>query len=166
MVEIVNEGLTVKGLGVLGNTYFVNVNGNKYGYSASPEQDLSIEEIQKKFEKMCTFSAGKALAWLKKVTMLDSGSVKGKSKFESMEYSDEELAVFEDMVDAELLKDSKREKFTTMLKQSKTFVIALKKKSVKKAANYSSQSEAESDAKECNDSWEIGADEKFVAISA
>jgi hypothetical protein len=51
----------------------VEINGHKYGYSQK-EGGLDIGDIARKFEKMLQFSAGKALTWLKKNTVLTAGS--------------------------------------------------------------------------------------------
>jgi hypothetical protein len=56
----------------------VEINGHKYGYSQK-EGGLDIGEIARKFEKMLQFSAGKALAWLKKNTTLTSGSASAEA---------------------------------------------------------------------------------------
>lgn len=74
-----NESLEVESLGLVGHLYGIKINGHKYLYSASSDQDLSIEQIANKFEKQLLGSKGKALAWLKSVTNLESGSVKGSS---------------------------------------------------------------------------------------
>jgi len=74
------EALEVKNLGVLGNTLFLDINGTRYGYSANHPEGHGIEKISKQFDDMSKHSVGKALAWLKTVTKLESGSVKGVPK--------------------------------------------------------------------------------------
>lgn len=71
-----DEDLNLKPLGVINKTYFVEINGHKYGYTSSGRD---ISDIAKTFEKMMQYGRGKALAWLKKNTDLASGSVKGVS---------------------------------------------------------------------------------------
>lgn len=75
--SIMMEDLDVKELGILGDTFFVEVNGRKYGYTA-PE-NMTLVDVEKQFKKLMTYSKGKALAWLKKNSKLVSGSVKGVS---------------------------------------------------------------------------------------
>jgi hypothetical protein len=71
---VMRESLTVKFEGTEGdNEMTISVNGHKYGYSAK-EGGLDMKEIAQKFEKMLQFSAGRALNWLKKNTVLVSGS--------------------------------------------------------------------------------------------
>jgi hypothetical protein len=53
----------------------VDINGHRYGYSAK-DGDLDIADVARKFEKMLKFSQGRALNWLKKHTILSSGSAK------------------------------------------------------------------------------------------
>ena len=79
----VEEGFEVKVLGVLGDALYLEVptGGRKYGYKPDPEKtDLDAEGLQREFEKRAKYSSGKALAWLKTVTTLSSGSYKGVSK--------------------------------------------------------------------------------------
>lgn len=57
------------------NQIFITINGHKYGY-AEKEGDLNLEDISRKFKTMLGFSAGKALNWLKKHTILKTGSAK------------------------------------------------------------------------------------------
>jgi hypothetical protein len=77
IVNSLNEALNVKyaghEAGKDGVEIFITINGHKYGYKQK-EGDLEIGDIARKFEKMLQFSAGRALAWLKKHTTLSSGS--------------------------------------------------------------------------------------------
>ena len=73
--EGLNEALEVKMAGVEGDKLFITINGHRYGYSAK-EDDETFSELSRKFQKMLTFSAGRALAWLKKHSILVSGSKK------------------------------------------------------------------------------------------
>jgi 2'-5' RNA ligase len=82
LIAACSEALDVIPHGILGSTLFVTINGRKYGYNAAPNAGKSIEEIEKTFIDMIKHGAGKALAWLKKVTVLASGSVKGLSKLD------------------------------------------------------------------------------------
>lgn len=82
LLQMCAEALDVIPHGILGSTLFVTINGRKYGYNAAPNAGKSIEEIEKTFIDMIKHGAGKALAWLKKVTVLASGSVKGLSKLD------------------------------------------------------------------------------------
>jgi hypothetical protein len=61
--------------GPKGVEIFVDINGHKYGYTQK-DGDLDIGDVARKFEKMLQFSAGRALSWLKKHTILSSGSKK------------------------------------------------------------------------------------------
>lgn len=65
--------------GVLGNTFFVTVNGQKYGYEAVSGK---IEDLAAKFGRLLKVSGGKALSWLKKNASVVSGSLKGKSQLD------------------------------------------------------------------------------------
>lgn len=80
---IIDENLAVKynghKNGPEGVEIQVDVNGHKYGYSQK-EGDLDIGDIARKFEKMLQFSAGRALTWLKKHTVLTSGSKKAEGE--------------------------------------------------------------------------------------
>lgn len=58
-----------------GTEIFITINGHRYGYSQK-EGDLDIADIARKFKTMLGFSAGKAVTWLKKHTVLTSGSAK------------------------------------------------------------------------------------------
>lgn len=76
---VVSEDLKVKyeghESGPKGVEIFVDINGHKYGYMQK-DGDLEIGDVARKFEKMLQFSAGRALSWLKKHTILSSGSKK------------------------------------------------------------------------------------------
>jgi len=74
-----SSAFTVKNLGIINKTLFLEVNGIKYGYNTNTP-GLTIKDIENKFNKMKKFSIGKAFAWVKKSTKLASGSIKEKSK--------------------------------------------------------------------------------------
>ncbi len=70
----------LKPLGIINKTYFLEINGRKYGYEVAPHISKSIEEVVKSFNDMLkTNSRGEALAWLRSATKLVAGSVKGVS---------------------------------------------------------------------------------------
>jgi len=77
-----NEEATVKivPIGLKGQEYQVNVNGNIYGYGQKEGDELTIKEVAEKFVKLLKFSTGRALTWLKKHTTLVSGSAKNESE--------------------------------------------------------------------------------------
>lgn len=76
----IDEGLDLKPLGVINKTYFVEINGRKYGYVPASHINKSIEEIVKTFLDMLrTNNRGEALAWLRSATENVSGSVKNTS---------------------------------------------------------------------------------------
>jgi hypothetical protein len=58
-----------------GTEIFITINGHRYGYSQK-DGDLDIADVARKFKTMLGFSAGKAVTWLKKHTVLTSGSAK------------------------------------------------------------------------------------------
>lgn len=98
--------LSIKVLGVLGSTFFIEMDGHKYGYSELEKKDdpkyVALEDLERKFKKMLTFSAGKALAWLKSHTVLVSGSVKGISPLMREEFTDQELQDIDRMISEDL----------------------------------------------------------------
>ena len=53
---------------------FRSVSQSRYSVHPQKEGGLDIADIARKFEKMLQFSAGKALNWLKKNTVLSTGS--------------------------------------------------------------------------------------------
>jgi succinate dehydrogenase flavin-adding protein (antitoxin of CptAB toxin-antitoxin module) len=71
--------LAVIPIGVKGEAFMVKVNGNQYGY-APTDKEMSVKEIADKFAKIMKFSAGRALAWLKKNSKLVSGSAKNENE--------------------------------------------------------------------------------------
>jgi hypothetical protein len=72
--KLIDEALIVQPLGIENGVFYIDINGNKYGYSVSNGKNLN--NIEKTFTKMLKFSAGKALAWLTKNASLISGSKK------------------------------------------------------------------------------------------
>jgi hypothetical protein len=68
------ENLVVNPLDITKDFFYVSINGNTYGYEA--KGGGNIEDIAKTFKGMLKYSAGKALAWLKKNANLASGSKK------------------------------------------------------------------------------------------
>lgn len=68
----IEENLTVDPLDLTDSHLFVSVNGKVYGYSAKSGED--IQTVATTFKKMLKYSAGKALAWLKKNTELTMGA--------------------------------------------------------------------------------------------
>jgi len=72
--EYIDESLAVDPVSLSDDFFYVSINGRVYGYQAKPGDN--IVEIAETFKKMLKHSAGRALAWLKKNTLLASGSVK------------------------------------------------------------------------------------------
>jgi hypothetical protein len=70
----IDENLIVDPLDLTQDFFYVSINGKVYGYQAKPGG--SIEDVATTFKKMLKYSAGKALAWLKKNSELASGSKK------------------------------------------------------------------------------------------
>jgi len=79
LIESLDESVDVRYLGIDKDVLYITINGVKYGYKAVAEP---LSEIDRKFRKMLTFSAGKALTWLKKVAQHVYGGSKG-TKIES-----------------------------------------------------------------------------------
>lgn len=76
---LTDEKLDLSPKGVLGSTFFLDINGNRYGYNVdSGKYKGSIEDLEKEFLSKID-KPGAALAWLKSVTTLASGSLKGIS---------------------------------------------------------------------------------------
>ena len=70
----------LKPMGIINKTYFLEINGRKYGYVVAPHISDTIEQVVKRFNDMLkTNSRGQALAYLRSATTLASGSVKGVS---------------------------------------------------------------------------------------
>jgi hypothetical protein len=70
----IDESLVVDPLDITKDFFYVSINGTTYGYQA--KAGGSVEDIAKTFKGMLKYSAGKALAWLKKNADLASGSKK------------------------------------------------------------------------------------------
>jgi hypothetical protein len=66
------ENLIVDPLDITKDFFYVSINGKVYGYQAKPGGN--IEDVATTFKKMLKYSAGKALAWLKKNTELALGA--------------------------------------------------------------------------------------------
>ena len=69
-----DESLTIDPVSLSNDFFYISINGRVYGYQAN--SGGNIQEIAETFKKMLKYSAGRALAWLKKNTQLVSGSVK------------------------------------------------------------------------------------------
>lgn len=52
--------------------FYLMINGKKYGYSESPIAKINVKDLAEKFTKIAKYSAGKALAWVKKNSALAS----------------------------------------------------------------------------------------------
>lgn len=76
----VDENLDVKKVGMKGDAYHITINGHEYGYGEKEGTEHDFKTIVDKFEKILKFSAGRALQWLKKNTVLKSGSKKNESE--------------------------------------------------------------------------------------
>lgn len=72
------ENLIVDPLDITQDFFYVSINGSIYGYQA--KGGANIEDLAKTFKGMLKYSAGKALAWLKKNADLASGSKKALSE--------------------------------------------------------------------------------------
>jgi hypothetical protein len=72
-MDIINEGLKIKYVGVRNNIFYIKINDREYGYKSNV---YTVNELAKKFEKISHYSVGKALIWLKKNSYLTSGSKK------------------------------------------------------------------------------------------
>ena len=70
----IDENLIVDPLDVTKDFFYVSINGTVYGYQA--KSGGNIEDLAKTFKGMLKYSAGRALAWLKKNAELVSGSKK------------------------------------------------------------------------------------------
>ena len=70
----VEENLIVDPLDVTKDVFYVSINGKTYGYG--PKGGSNTEDLAKSFKGMLKYSAGRALAWLKKNSDLVSGSTK------------------------------------------------------------------------------------------
>ena len=68
------ENLVVDPLDLTKDFFYVSINGTVYGYQA--KSGGNVEDLAKTFKGMLKYSAGKALAWLKKNAELVSGSKK------------------------------------------------------------------------------------------
>lgn len=66
-------GLNIDIVGKKGNEFHIKINGKEYGYSAKEGGEFDLNTIVEKFGKIMKFSAGKALAWLKKNSDLTFG---------------------------------------------------------------------------------------------
>jgi hypothetical protein len=66
------ENLVVDPLDLTSDFFYVSINGKVYGYQAKPGGN--IEDVATTFKKMLKYSAGKALAWLKKNSELGLGA--------------------------------------------------------------------------------------------
>lgn len=74
----IDENLIVDPLDITQDFFYVSINGSIYGYRA--KGGANIEDLAKTFKGMLKYSAGKALAWLKKNADLASGSKKALSE--------------------------------------------------------------------------------------
>lgn len=72
LIELVDEtaGLEVIPVGVTGNVFNVKINGTEYGFEALSGK---IDDVYKSFTGQLKYSAGRALAWLKKNAKQVSG---------------------------------------------------------------------------------------------
>ena len=78
--EAKDKEFNLKPMGIINKTYFLEINGKKYGYVVAPHISDTIEQVVKRFNDMLkTESRGQALAYLRTATKLVSGSVKGVS---------------------------------------------------------------------------------------
>ena len=66
------ENLVVDPLDLTTDFFYVSINGKVYGYKAKSGDD--IQDVASTFKKMLKYSAGKALAWLKRNTELAMGA--------------------------------------------------------------------------------------------
>jgi hypothetical protein len=66
------ENLIIDPLDLTKDIFYVSINGKTYGYQAKPGGN--IEDAATTFKKMLKYSAGRALAWLKKNTELALGA--------------------------------------------------------------------------------------------
>jgi len=71
--KLAEAGLTIKNLGVVNNELRIVINGHEYGYMPISG---SVDDLNRTFSGMLKYSAGRALAWLKKHSKLSSGSKK------------------------------------------------------------------------------------------
>jgi len=71
--------LSVVPVGVQGKAFAVKINGNQYSYEPKDEK-VPVKDFGEKFVKMMKYSAGRALAWLKKNSILVSGSKKNENE--------------------------------------------------------------------------------------
>jgi hypothetical protein len=78
------EGLIVKKIGLRdkdgAKELAITINGHEYGYKEKEDGDKKITDVATTFEKMLKYSAGRALQWLKRNTVLSSGSKKNESE--------------------------------------------------------------------------------------
>ena len=79
--ESEEKELKVEPIGIEGNEFLINVNSHTYAYSVKDDSEFSIQQIGEKFVKILKYSAGRALSWLKKHTVLTKGSLKEESLY-------------------------------------------------------------------------------------
>jgi hypothetical protein len=92
--------LSLSDIEVKGGKLFVTINGSPYSYSANGTGDFKgkgIDEIAAHFKKIMKHNAGRALAWLKKNTTLESGSKKEMVDFtvDGIKLSEDEKTLFD-----------------------------------------------------------------------
>jgi hypothetical protein len=75
----IEESLIVDPLDITKDVFYVSINGTTYGYGP---KSGDVEELAKSFKGMLKYSAGKALAWLKRNADLVSGSKKAINEAE------------------------------------------------------------------------------------
>lgn len=79
----IQENLIITDLDVRDDVFFLNINGNEYGYKS---KDMNIQAVVDKFKSILKHNTGRALSWLKKNTELIVGSKKNEGEiFESSE---------------------------------------------------------------------------------
>ena len=82
------ENLIVDPLDLTQDFFYVSINGKTYGYQAKPGGN--IEDVAKTFRGMLKYSAGKALAWLKKNSELAYGGKAVNEAADSLTAKDKE----------------------------------------------------------------------------
>jgi hypothetical protein len=70
----IEENLIIDPLDITKDVFYVSINGKTYGYG--PKNGGNTEDLARSFKGMLKYSAGRALAWLKKNSDLVSGSTK------------------------------------------------------------------------------------------
>lgn len=76
IVALLGEGLDVNVLGVSTGEFGLRINGKEYSYAPVKSSGLTVYDLERKFKTIAKYSIGRALAWLKKNSILATGGKK------------------------------------------------------------------------------------------